>query len=154
MYFGFVFAAVNTLVITYYLAIERAPFLEAIFPTFPIYALIMIGVGVPLLGITGFIHFKRMPAFKSETEVHVESNPYIYKVPPGFARQVTFPHQLMMNKLILKLLTNEKITDDEIKQMKKIQKDMDHLIKGGYVGSPSKLPFGQQTKDSPEEHKE
>lgn len=152
MYFGFVFAAINTLVITYYLAIERAPFLEAVFPTFPIYALIMIGVGIPILGFTGFIHFKRMAAFKSEQEVIVESNPYIYKLPPGFAKQVSFPHQLMMNKLMVKLLTNEKITEDELSIMKKLQAQMDNLIKGGYVGSPSKLPFGQKETDHPGEN--
>ena len=32
IYFAFIFAAINTLVLTYYLAIERAPFLKDIFP--------------------------------------------------------------------------------------------------------------------------
>jgi len=41
------------------------------------------------------------------------------------------------------LLTNQKITDNEIKEMQELQKKMDHLIKGGYVGGKGKgkLPF-------------
>ena len=44
---------------------------------------------------------------------------------------------------MIKLLTNQKITDTEIKEMQELQKKMDHLIKGGYVGDKSKgkLPF-------------
>ena len=34
MYFAFLFAAVNTLTVTYYLAIERYPLLHDLFPTF------------------------------------------------------------------------------------------------------------------------
>ena len=33
-YFAFIFAAINTLTVTYFLAIERAPSLQAIFPSF------------------------------------------------------------------------------------------------------------------------
>ena len=33
-YFAFIFAAINTLVVTYYLAIEEYPTLLAIYPTF------------------------------------------------------------------------------------------------------------------------
>ena len=34
MYFAFMFAAINTLTVTYFLAIERVPFLTTIFPSF------------------------------------------------------------------------------------------------------------------------
>ena len=48
-YFTFVFAAVNTLTVTYYLAIEKYPFLETIFPNFLQYIVIIVGIGIPLL---------------------------------------------------------------------------------------------------------
>ena len=35
-YFAFIFAAINTLTVTYYLAIENYPVLKAIFPSFEI----------------------------------------------------------------------------------------------------------------------
>jgi len=143
LYFAFVLAGINTMVITYFLAIERAPFLKEIFPTFPVYAIVLILVGFPLLIITGYIHFKRIPAYKSEAEVTVVSNPFVYKLPPGHQQLVVMPFYLIMSKLMIKLLTNQKIADNEIKEMQELQKKMDHLIKGGYVGDKSKgkLPF-------------
>jgi len=143
LYFAFIFAGINTMVITYFLAIERAPFLKEIFPTFQVYAAILILVGVPSLVLAGYIHYKRIPAYKSEAEVNIVSNPYQYKLGPGYQKHVSMPHTLLMNKLMVKLLTNEKITDNEIKEMQELQKKMGHLIKGGYVGDKSKgrLPF-------------
>ena len=49
-YFAFIFAAINTLTVTYYLAIENYPFLKTIFPSFEQYILIVVLVGIPLLG--------------------------------------------------------------------------------------------------------
>ena len=143
LYFAFIFAGVNTLVVTYFLAIERAPFLKQVFPSFLEYAVVMISIGIPVLVLAGFIHFKKIPAFKSEQEVNVESNPYIYKLPPGHARVVGMPWALMLSDLMLKLFTNEKITDEEIKKIKEIQKNMKKLIEGEYVGikKEQKLPF-------------
>ena len=53
------------------------------------------------------------------------------------------PFNLLMSKLMIKLLANQKITDNEIKEMQELQKKMDHLIKGGYVGDKDmgRLPF-------------
>ena len=143
LYFAFIFAGINTMVITYFLAIERAPFLKEIFPTFPTYAAVLILVGVPILVLAGYLHFKRLPAFKSEAEVTVVSNPFQYKLGPGMGKHVNMPYNLLMSKLMIKLLTNQKITDNEIKEMQELQKKMEHLIKGGYVGDKSKgkLPF-------------
>jgi len=144
LYFAFVFAALNTLVVTYYLAIERAPVLKEIFPTFPIYAAVLISIGVPSLILAGFLHFKKMPAFKSEQEVSVESNPYVYKLPPGFMKHVIMPYNLLISKILIKLSQNEKLSNEEINEMAELQKKMEYLIKGGYVGDDkgkSKLPF-------------
>ena len=66
LYFAFIFTGINTMVVTYFLAIERAPFLKEIFPTFPVYAVILILVGFPLLIFAGYIQFKRIPAYKSQ----------------------------------------------------------------------------------------
>ena len=48
-YFAFIFAAINTLTVTYYLAIERVPVLVTIFPNFVQYVLIISCIGIPLL---------------------------------------------------------------------------------------------------------
>ena len=142
LYFAFIFAGLNTLVITYYLAIERVPALKDIFPTFVIYAVVLVSIAVPLLIAVGYSHFKKIGAFKSEQEITQESNPYVYKLGPGHAKQVNMPNQLIINKILLKIATNEKITGEEINQMKELQKKMEHLIQGGYIGKPKgNLPF-------------
>jgi len=156
LYFAFVFAIVNTLTITYFLAIEKAPFLKEVFPNFITYAIFLIAIGLPILIGTGFIHFKKIPAFKSETEVAVESNPFNYKLPTaGYIKKVKFPLDLLMSRLMIKVLSNEKLTEDEIKEMKEIQKNMELLIKGGYVGlrDGHKLPFQNENQEKKESKK-
>ena len=74
-YFAFIFAAINTLTVTDYLAIERGPSLVAILPNFFQYILIVSVIGIPLLITVGYIHYKRTLAFKTEIDVIVESNP-------------------------------------------------------------------------------
>jgi len=122
LYFSFIFAGLNTLVVTYFLALERVPVLKEIFPTFGIYAVVLVSIAVPILVIVGYSHYKKIGAFKSEQEVTHESNPYIYKLGPGHATHVNMPNQLIVNKILLKLATNEKITSVEIKEMKELQK--------------------------------
>ena len=111
-YFAFIFAAINTLVVTYYLAIERVPALLTIFPNFLYYVLIISSIGVPLLIIVGYIHYKRTLAFKSEIDIVVESNPYQ-------RRNIVNIHLILesimqTNQLLLKLSKNEKLSETEI----------------------------------------
>ena len=132
-YFAFILAAINTLTVTYYLAIEKAPFLKEFFPSFIFYMIFAASVGIPLLIIIGYIHFKKSPAFASESDVTVESYPYYYKLTPGFDRQVVFPLYMMMTKMMKKMSNDEKFTDEELKEIDDIQKKIDLLIKGGMV---------------------
>ena len=60
-YFAFVFAAINTLTVTYFLAIESYPVLKEIFPTFIHYVIILAAVGIPILTSIGYVHFKKIP---------------------------------------------------------------------------------------------
>jgi len=148
LYFAFIFAAINTLVVTYFLAIERAPFLKEVFPSFPIYAVVLAVIGIPLLVFTGFLHYKKMPAFKSEQEVAVESNPFIYKLTPGHAKIVMFPFWLLLSQILLKISKNEKLTEEDEKQMEQLQKLIQRLIDGEYVGvAKGKLPFSNEKTD-------
>ena len=49
VYFAFIFAAVNTLTVTYFLAIENYPVLKDVFPSFIHYVAILVLIGIPLL---------------------------------------------------------------------------------------------------------
>ena len=75
-YFAFLFAAINTLTVTYYLAIENYPSLKSIFPSFEQYILIVVLVGIPLLVGVGYAHYKKTPSYRAEADVWMESNAY------------------------------------------------------------------------------
>ena len=121
-YFAFVFAAVNTLTVTYFLAIDNYPILKEVFPTFAIYIIILAGIGIPLLTLIGYVHFKRTPAYRSETAINYESNPY--------NRRLLVNSELILNlnakliELILKISQGEKISNNEISDVTKIQDEL------------------------------
>ena len=77
LYFAFIFAAINTLTVTYFLAIDNYPTLKAIFPSFELYLLTMMLIGMPLLTVIGYTHYRRSPAYSSETGVMIRANPYM-----------------------------------------------------------------------------
>ena len=137
-YFAFIFAAINTLVVTYYLAIEKVPILTDIFPTFIHYVLILSSVLVPFLVLIGWLHYRRTAAYGSEAEVQVETNPYQYKLPPGWHREALFPTLLKMTEFMIKSNNNQKLDDESIKQILEINKKLDDLVKGGTVGKNTK----------------
>lgn len=135
-YFAFIFAAVNTLVVTYFLAIEKIPDLKNIFPEFWIYFVFATSLGIPLLVLVGYIHFKRIPAYQSEADITMESNPYYFKVPPGYWLEVIIPLYLTMSQQLLKLANNEKLTDEEKAETQELQNKLKILGGGGYIGKP------------------
>jgi hypothetical protein len=123
VYFAFVFAAINTLVTTYYLAIQKAPFLQEIFPTFISYVLIVASLAIPILAGVGYIHMKKSTAFKAEAAVGYESNPYVVRT----FNDVELLLRLNLNLVNLLLLdyakndvSNEKL-DDLIKLKNEIE---------------------------------
>ncbi len=134
-YFAFIFAAINTLTVTYYLAIENIPTLKDIFPSFTSYVLVLVIVGIPLLVAVGWIHYRRTAAYGAEAEVQVESNPYYYKAAPGWQKEVVFPVFLQITEMLLKSSKNEKLTEEDIKKIKDLQEKLNILINGGHVGT-------------------
>ena len=106
-YFVFILAAINTLTVTYFLAIDNYPVLKAVFPTFEQYAVIMVSIGIPLLILVGYAHFKKTFAYKSEMDVYVESNPYLSRNTVN--ADLSLKLNLKLISLLLKMSTGEKI---------------------------------------------
>ena len=127
------------LTVTYFLAIENYPVLDTLFPTFLHYVFIAVVIGVPMLVLVGYIHYKRSAAFTAEADINVEAYPYWYKLPPGWNKEVVFPLYLQMINLMIKISKNEKLSTDETKEMSDIQKSLSSLIEGGYVGKPARM---------------
>jgi hypothetical protein len=125
-YFAFIVAAVNTLVVTYFLAIERYPFLKDVFPTFVHYVIIMILLGVPILTFVGYIHFKKTAAFQAEAEIGIEVNPFWRRV--LINTEIVLPLQLKLTELMVRLSKNEKITKEEYEEIEKLQNELNKHI--------------------------
>ena len=114
-YFAFLFAAINTLTVTYYLAIEKVPTLEIIFPTFIQYVVIVSGIGVPVLVAIGYVHYKRSKAFKSEVDIIVETNPYQRRTIVN--TELLLETNLKLIEFLIRLSNDEKINEQEIKDL-------------------------------------
>ena len=76
LYFAFIFAAINTLTVTFYLAIEKYPDLNWAFPTFFHYIFIVCVIGIPILVFVGYIHYKRTAARRAEVDISYETDAY------------------------------------------------------------------------------
>ena len=124
-YFAFIFAAINTLTVTYFLAIERYPELSVIFPSFPQYVLVITIIGIPLLILVGYVHYKRTLAFRSEVDVVLESNPY--QLRNVVNNTINVKLTLKMYEMILKLSQNQKLTENEIEELTKSHKEIQDL---------------------------
>jgi hypothetical protein len=100
-YLTFLLGFVSTIVTVYYLAINNIPFLKSIFPTFWLFGLLALAVGVPLAVSSGYAHFKRSQAYSAEVDIGVEANPYYYKITPGKEKDMTIPISIANIDLLL-----------------------------------------------------
>jgi len=125
-YFAFILAAINTLTVTYFLAVDNYPALKMIFPSFEIYVLIIISIGVPLLIFVGYSHYKKTKAFRSEMDVLIESNPFLRRNTVNADINIRFNLRLL--DLILKL-SKDTISKEELKDMEKIKSEIIELVK-------------------------
>ena len=145
VYFAFIFAAINMLTVTYFLAIDNYPTLKEIFPSFEHYVLIIALIGVPLLASVGYAHYKKTPSFRAEADVWMESNPYQARV------LVNSQFSLLLNlktiNLITKLSNNEKISQVELDELKELQKKFEgHLDKRTISNKKDQLFFKENYK--------
>ena len=121
VYFAFIFAAINTLTVTYYLAIENYPVLNNLIPSFIHYIVIVVSIGVPLLIGIGYVHYKRSSAYRSETGILYQSNPYIRR--NLINSEMNLQINLELLKIIVKLSKNEKIEKEELDKILEKEKE-------------------------------
>ena len=127
-YFAFIVAAVNALTVTFFLAIEEYPTLSIIFPTFFHYVVIVVGVGVPMLILVGYVHYKKSKSFRAEQDVLIETSPHFRRILQN--TEVLLPSYLKLIELVVKLSENKKLTDKELEEVSKLQKKLnEHIAK-------------------------
>ncbi len=125
-YFAFVFAAINTLTVTYYLAIENYPTLKAIFPSFEIYIIIIVSIGIPLLISIGYIHYKRTAARKAEVDIGIETNPYQVRMIVNTELILKLNMKLM--KHMADLQNGKKIDENDINELQKMHDEIQDFL--------------------------
>jgi len=125
-YFAFIVAGINALTVTFFLAIENYPLLSVIFPTFFHYIVIVAGIGVPLLVLVGYVHFKRSKSFRAEADILIETNPHIRRILQN--TEVLLPSYLKLTEIMIKLSENKKLTDKELEEVSKLQKQLNEHI--------------------------
>jgi hypothetical protein len=136
-YLTFLLGFISTLVTVYYLAIKNIPYLLDVFPHFVPFAFLAVAIGLPLSIAVGWVHYKRSPAFSSEIDIQVEANPYYFKLPPGYNREVFAPVYLELMLLLKRLRDGEKtLSNEERARIENLEKKLQVLIDGGMVGTP------------------
>ena len=133
VYLVFIIGMVNLMTTTYYLAVKNIPYLLKLFPGFTEWILFLIVVGFPLSLGLGYWHMKRSGAQSSQLEVDTEINPYYYKLPPGFWKEVFSPLFLELLRTNIMILQKESLTDEDVKRLKEIEKNLSLLMKGYQV---------------------
>jgi hypothetical protein len=127
VYFAFIFAAINTLTVTYFLAIEDYPFLKEIFPSFLHYIIIVPLIGIPFLVLIGYAHYKRTASFKAEADINIEANPHFRRILMN--TEVLLPSYLQLLELIVKLSQNEKLSEKDMNEISNLRNQLDEHIK-------------------------
>ena len=122
LYFAFIFAAINTLTVTYFLAIENYPVLQSIFPSFLHYVVILSATAIPLLILIGYVHWKKSGARKAEIDINYEVDPYRARILVN--SELILKINLNLIQLTTKLASNEKLTPDEIQKIKDLQNEL------------------------------
>ena len=126
-YFAFILAAINTLTVTYFLAIENYPSLKTVFPSFEQYIIIIVSIGIPLLVTVGYTHFKRTHAFKSEVDVLIESNPYQKRNTVN--GEINLRLNLQLVSMLLKLSKKENLSEEDTQEITKFHNEILTLSK-------------------------
>ena len=137
-YFAFIIAVMNMYTLTYYLVIENSSAINSVFSSFSTYVVVSSLIGIPILILLGFMHMRRSGAFRSESEITQESNPYNYKLLPGIHQVVSAPLLLELLKLLRKS-DNDVLTEEEIKRLSELETKLDFLANGGMLDIPKKF---------------
>ena len=122
LYFAFIFAAINTLTVTFYLAIEKYPDINWMFPTFFHYIVVVCGLGVPLLVIVGYVHYKRTAARKAEVDISYETD--AYKARTLVNTEIAIRLNMKLLDMIMKISKKQELSDEDYQELEKLREKL------------------------------
>ena len=139
IYFAFILAAINTLTVTYFLAIDNYPSLKSVFPSFEQYVVIIAMIGVPILITAGYAHYKKTEGFKSEIDVLIESNPYQRRILVN--TETVLSLQLKLILIIQEMAKNQDLDQNKTDELKKLYEEITAFIEKRTFLSDDDLEF-------------
>ena len=139
IYFAFILAAINTLTVTYFLAIDNYPSLKSIFPSFEQYVVILVVIGVPLLVTVGYAHYKKTEGFKSEIDVIIESNPYQRRILVNTETALSL--QLKLIIIIQTMAKNQEIDQNQLDEIQKLSDEISAFMNKRTFNSDDDLEY-------------
>ena len=122
IYFAFILAAINTLTVTYFLAIDNYPGLKIIFPSFELYITILSSIGIPILIFIGYSHYKKTQGFKSEIDILIETNPYQRRILVN--TETVLSLQLKLISIIQEVAKNQDLDQNKIDELEKLYEEI------------------------------
>ena len=87
----------------------------------------IVTIGVPLLVLVGFVHFKRSHSFKSEADVLIESNPYQRRNTVN--SEIILRLNLQLMSTLLKVAKKEDLSEEEIEEITQLHDEILKLSK-------------------------
>src|SRR5574337_1376613 len=137
-YLAMFIGVANVLTTTYFLAGKKIPWVQHVFPSFEIYVVFCIAIGVPIVVVVGWLHFKKIGTYTQEVAISQQYSPYNYKFPPGYNMEELGPAYIAILQLNIKRLKGEKLSQEELENILSLEKKLKELMKGGFVGTPPK----------------
>ena len=144
-YFAFIFAAINTLTVTFYLAIGEYPQLEWLFPTFLHYILIVSTIGIPFLIFVGYLHYKRTAARKAEVDISYETDAYKARTLVNTEIAITLNMKLL--DIITKISKKQELSDKDNQELEKLRKKFQTFTSDRTFKNKMDLKFLREDKE-------
>ena len=144
-YFAFIFAAINTLTVTFYLAIDKYPDLNWLFPTFFHYILITSAIGIPFLILIGYVHYKRSAARKAEVDISYETDAYKARTLVNTEIAITLSMKLL--DIITKMSKKQELSDEDNQELERMRKKLQTFTTNRTFKNKMDLKFLREDKE-------
>lgn len=130
VYLSYLLSFMSFITITYVLLISKIPEMEKVFPTVYIYAAFFLIAYPSAAIIIGFKIFRKSQ-FKTDLEIGVEENPYLFKATEGKEKDLSLPLQIWTIQSIIEIKKALGIANDsDLKEAQEYIEACRNLIKG------------------------
>ena len=145
LYFAFIFAAINTLTVTYYLAVEKYPDINWMFPTFLHYIAIFCCIGIPLLIFVGYAHYKRTAARRAEVDIGYETD--AYKARTLVNSEISLKLDMKLVEMLMKMSKKQQVSNEDYQELEEMYKKLMAFTSDRTFKNNMDLKFIQEDKE-------